>query len=666
MTGAYTLAEMNEISGRNLFSVISTFAGGGGSSIGYKLAGGKVLIANEIDYDASETYRRNHPETEVITGDIQNLKGLEVSSDDIDILDGSPPCITFSVARARKRKNEEEGKTENLVLDYVRLALTVRPKICVIENVQQFKSAPVFKETIKRLTEGGYKTIHRVLNSSDFGVPQRRKRLFILGIRNDVSKKVGLKTKDEFEGLFPTPNPDEALTVREALDGIVTPAEERDFLLTSMRRSSHYEVLKEIPKNPSKKMRMSMVDKDWQSDFSLDRASWVQPSPTITSLGQQVGQGGICHPDEDRLFTIGELGRLMGIPDDYSMSGTWNQKAKTIGNMVPPFLMASIAKSLYEKVILPFRQNPEITYITAKNDYGERETREHWKGKFVEESDLDEIIRIERDTIILRPDPILKGSGEPIAYVVTNAFSDDSMREVLYRINQSSNMRANCAGPISHEEMKRNGLIEGEDYKLRTANSYFRRKKNGEWGMIAVGNEINSVMIGAKRGRFTGKINITNPDLWAALEPLCKDVEQAFERIAPDLFNRQRQFAEQAISPDHRHGMITTISANRYGEDQTKRMSVHSDRSDYTIQSCHRNGDYEGAYLVFPRWRIGIDLPDNSVCILDSKSLHGVSSIKGSGKRYTTGCYTDLGTATIPPWGKPEKIIGRETKRHLS
>ena len=62
--------------------------------------------------------------------------------------------------------------------------------------------------------------------------------------------------------------------------------------------------------------------------------------------------------------------------------------------MVPPVLMSVIAKSLYEKVILPFRRNPEITYITAKNDYGERETRELWKGKFVEESDLDEIIRI--------------------------------------------------------------------------------------------------------------------------------------------------------------------------------------------------------------------------------------------------------------------------------
>ena len=224
---------------------------------------------------------------------------------------------------------------------------------------------------------------------------------------------------------------------------------------------------------------MSMLDDEWQSDFSLDRASWVQPSPPITSLGQQVGQGGICHPDEDRLFTIGELGRLMGLPDDYSMSGTWNQKAKTIGNMVPPVLMSAIAKSLYENVILPFRHNPQITYITAKSDYGERETLDRWKGQFLDEDDLDELVHIDRDTVILRPDPILKGSGAPIAYVVTNAFSDDSMREVLYRINQSSNMRANCAGPIDHEEMKKNGLIEGEDYKLRTPNSYFRRKKNG-------------------------------------------------------------------------------------------------------------------------------------------------------------------------------------------
>jgi hypothetical protein len=223
---------------------------------------------------------------------------------------------------------------------------------------------------------------------------------------------------------------------------------------------------------------MSMIDKQWQSDFSLDRASWVRPCPTITSLDQQVGQGGICHPEEDRLFTINELSRLMGLPDDYALSGTWNQKAKTIGNMVPPIMMAALAKSLYEKVILPSRRNAGTKYITAKTDYGEKETLKKWKGRFLDESDLDEIIHVTEDTVILRPDALLEGSGAPIAYVITNAFPDDSMRDVLYGIEGSSVMRANCASRIDPVEMAAKGLIEGEHYKLRTPNSYHTRTKS--------------------------------------------------------------------------------------------------------------------------------------------------------------------------------------------
>ena len=280
MTNPYTLSHMNELSEKNLFSVISTFAGGGGSSIGYKLAGGNVALANEIDMDAVATYKRNHPKTRMIADDIKNLNDQQIDLDDIDILDGSPPCITFSVARARKREHEEEGKTENLVLDYIRLTLKLRPKVCVIENVQQFKSAPVFDAAIKGLQDGGYITAHKVLNSVDFGVPQQRKRLFVLGIRSDVALKIGLTKEGDLDQLFPVGQSDVITTVREALDGILAPPEERDFLLSSMRRSSHYEVLKAIPKNPPKKTRMSMIDKEWQSDFSLDRASWSRPCPT--------------------------------------------------------------------------------------------------------------------------------------------------------------------------------------------------------------------------------------------------------------------------------------------------------------------------------------------------------------------------------------------------
>ena len=84
--------------------------------------------------------------------------------------------------------------------------------------------------------------------------------------------------------------------------------------------------------------------------------------------------------------------------------------------------------------------------ITAKNDYGEKETFEKWNGKFYDESDLDQIINVTNDTAIYRPDSTLDGEGVPIAYVVTNAFPDNHMRDILYSIEESSVMRANCAG----------------------------------------------------------------------------------------------------------------------------------------------------------------------------------------------------------------------------
>ena len=306
-----------------------------------------------------------------------------------------------------------------------------------------------------------------------------------------------------------------------------------------------------------------------------------------------------------------------------------------------------------------------MKYITAKTDLGEKETFERWNGKFYQESDLDQIIHVAEDTVVMRPDATLDGEGVPIAYVITNAFPNDNVRNILYSIEETSVMRANCSGPINKEEMAAKGLIENVHYKLRTPNSYHTRTKSGGWGMIAYANEINSVMVGVKRGRFTGKINISNPDKWEALKPLCVDVERAFEKAAPEIYNRQRKFAEEAIAPEHRHGMITTLSANRYSAMQSRAMAVHSDGKDveYTTMSCHRQGDYEGAYLSFPRWGIGLDLPDNAVCIADSKSLHCVTPIRGAGQRFTTVCYTDLSAATIGHMGKSERLIGRFAKK---
>jgi hypothetical protein len=303
--------------------------------------------------------------------------------------------------------------------------------------------------------------------------------------------------------------------------------------------------------------------------------------------------------------------------------------------------------------------------ITANNDFGEKETYDRWNGKFYTSSDLFQIISPSKNTAVMRPDSTLDGKGVPIAYVITNVFPNDNIRNVLYSVEESSVMRANCAGPIDKEEMKRKGLIEGEHYKLRTANSYYTRTKKGGWGMIAYANEINSVMIGAKRGRFTGKINISNETLWNDLEELCTLNSRAMEIADPELFSRQRKYAEEAISPEHRHGMITTLSANRYSAMQSKAMSIHSDGKDveYTTMCCFRQGEYSGAYLSFPRWGIGLDLPDNCVCIADSKSLHGVTPIFGPGQRFSTVAYTDRSCATLGNMGKSERLIGRFAKK---
>ena len=308
-----------------------------------------------------------------------------------------------------------------------------------------------------------------------------------------------------------------------------------------------------------------------------------------------------------------------------------------------------------------------MKYITAKTDYGEKETFEKWNGKFYSEKDLDEIITVTEPTTIFRPDATLEGKGIPIAYVIPDVFPNDDIRNILYEIEETSVMRANAAGPIDKEEMEKKGLIEGKHYKLRTPNSYYVKTKGGKWGMIAYANEINSVMIGAKRGRFTGKINISNEKLWKKLEGLSQYHEAAMKIADPELYKRQSTFAEETIEPRFRQGMITTLSANRYSAMQSKAMSIHSDGKDveYTTMCCFRQGEYTGAYLSFPRWGVGLDLPDNCVCIADSQSLHGVTPIYGAGQRFTTVAYTDRSCSTLGNMGKSERLIGRFAKKEI-
>ena len=311
--------------------------------------------------------------------------------------------------------------------------------------------------------------------------------------------------------------------------------------------------------------------------------------------------------------------------------------------------------------------------ITATIDLGEKETFQKWNGKFLDDSSYDKVIRVTEDTGIMKPVVSLDGSDVPLAYIITNAYPDDKVRNVLASIEDTSKMRANCSGPINHKEMAAKGLKLDEDYRLRTPNSYQVRTKNGSWGMIAYANEIHSVMIGFKRGRFTGGIDSSgwtksHPEEWKILQDIAIYNEKAFDKANSIVYNRQKKFAEDFIEPQYRvgGGSFTTLSANRYHVGQSTKMSAHIDSGDtefgMTTMCVFKNGDYDGAYLTFPRYRLAIDAPDNSVVIADSRQVHGVTPITGKGERFSCVAYCDNRLATKGVAGKSEKLIGKYAK----
>ena len=151
--------------------------------------------------------------------------------------------------------------------------------------------------------------------------------------------------------------------------------------------------------------------------------------------------------------------------------------------------------------------------FTTTIDHGFKETYDKWNGKYLTEDSYDNVVSSlgVKDNIIKVSKPFggLSGESPPLAYIVKNAYTGQDYQDIkdaLFSIDDVSTMRANAAGPIDHEEMKKNGMIEGVHYKLRTPNSYYPLKKNGKFNRIAEANAIHSVLIGYKRGRFTGMI----------------------------------------------------------------------------------------------------------------------------------------------------------------
>ena len=372
----YTVKDVKKASAQNKFTVISCFAGGGGSSTGYRLAGGNILLINEFVEEAIASYKKNYPDTPVLVDDIKKYAGkdfldkVKLKEGELDILDGSPPCSAFSVAGKRekgwdKTKSYSDGKTveniEDLFLEFIRVAKEIKPKVIVAENVKGITFGEATKklnEFIKAFEGIGYYVTYRVLNAADFGVAQGRERTIFICVREDVADAIGLSWIN-LSGIFPNEFGYQ-ISMEDAIDDIKNDPEEIKELRDFYEGSFQKKFLDPIPFRPKRHMKPSDPEfREWNpkaSCFNMIRPAPHLPCPTLTQQGQKKGLSGVFHYAENRKLTIKELKRLMSLPEDYELTGTFDQQAERIGRMVAPKMMAEVAKSIYENVLKPYNE----------------------------------------------------------------------------------------------------------------------------------------------------------------------------------------------------------------------------------------------------------------------------------------------------------------------
>jgi|2_EtaG_2_1085320.scaffolds.fasta_scaffold04235_7 DNA (cytosine-5)-methyltransferase 1 len=356
----YNLDLVKKRSEKKLFNVVSLFAGGGGSSTGYRLAGGNILAINEFVPEAQNAYAKNYPDTFIFKDDIRKLTGSQILEQinlkpgELDILDGSPPCASFSTAGKRQKDWGKEKKysdtkqiTDDLFFEYARILKEVQPKVFVAENVkgltmgtassllgsEQIDLFGEHKNTIYHtLVNCGYRVRYKVLNAKNYSVPQSRERTIFIGVRNDIKKEI----------IYPEIGK-HIITSYDACKSVINSSKD-------IKDATHSEG---IVKNYVFQLKEGESGDKYAPSgyYGLHRILRDQPCPTIC---QRQGNKGACliHWEENRELTVPELVRLMSFPDDYYLGEKYTHKTERLGRAVPPLMMAKIAYHIYKTILL--------------------------------------------------------------------------------------------------------------------------------------------------------------------------------------------------------------------------------------------------------------------------------------------------------------------------
>ena len=370
-------------------TVISLFTCGMGMDVGFEKAKFQTVYTNDITKFACDTIRQNRSEIPCDEGDITNISSKEIlkkskhKKGEIDVVIGGPPCQSFSTAGARKGLEDKRGMA---LLEFIRVIRDVQPKFFVFENVPGLKSIAkkhisfydrmsVDKKTLSSDQQYGslfgeildefnklkkYKSDWDILNSADYGVPQKRKRLILIGSKTMDPKIIFEKIKKNAKFADPKKAEEEGKkpwkTLRDALDGLKDDKMERTEFPKWGKYLKHIPAggcWVDLPENLKKEAMGRAANSDdpkrkgkqgGRTGF-FRRLSWDKPSPTLVTSPSQMGTC-LCHPDEDRPLTVKEYAKLQGFPAGWKFIGSTSQKYRMIGEAVPVDLAKIIAKTI--------------------------------------------------------------------------------------------------------------------------------------------------------------------------------------------------------------------------------------------------------------------------------------------------------------------------------
>lgn len=454
-----TMAELAEVPWNGL-RVVSTFSGCGGSCLGFRMAGYRVAWASEFVAAARETYRANHPTPHVDERDIRSVTAedilgtLGIAKGELDVFEGSPPCASFSMAGKReklwgqeKQYSDRKQRTDDLFTEWLRLLGGLMPRAFVAENVAGLVIGTAkghFLEIVKQMRALGYRVAARLLDAQWLGVPQARRRVIFIGIREDLGVDPphprplpyrysirdalpwlgGGRVVHDTSGLYGagdvTDRPSPAVTVgvnslnsrhfqvheptlvtrvnsstRELVDRsvdlpsptVLTHGRSKSTMLLrepEIRFTGGFSagavpldgpaptvMAAGIGGSDDTQLRISgapteeelasvdfsryAIGREWErlaqgqgseKYLNLQRSHPDRPCPTVTATAGTVATAGVAHPSQPRKFTIAELRRLCGFPDDFVLTGTYAQQWERLGRAVPPPMMAAVAREL--------------------------------------------------------------------------------------------------------------------------------------------------------------------------------------------------------------------------------------------------------------------------------------------------------------------------------